>query len=88
MKIMIINGPNINLLGKREPGIYGNQSFEDFYKEENIKHLLLLDWNNTLTSPPFATEQCKEYADVWRFNKNTIKLDILIDIAKIIEHIV
>jgi 3-dehydroquinate dehydratase-2 len=31
MKIMIINGPNINLLGKREPGIYGNQSFEDFY---------------------------------------------------------
>ena len=28
---MIINGPNINLLGKREPGIYGNQSFEDFY---------------------------------------------------------
>ena len=31
MKIMIINGPNINLLGKREPGIYGSQSFEDFY---------------------------------------------------------
>ena len=28
---MIINGPNINLLGKREPGIYGSQSFEDFY---------------------------------------------------------
>tara|TARA_R110000787_G_scaffold17180_2_gene54221 strand:- start:6927 stop:7343 length:417 start_codon:yes stop_codon:yes gene_type:complete len=33
MKITIINGPNINLLGKREPSIYGNQSFEDFYKE-------------------------------------------------------
>jgi 3-dehydroquinate dehydratase-2 len=33
MNIIIINGPNINLLGKREPGIYGNQSFEDFYKE-------------------------------------------------------
>ncbi len=31
MKIAIINGPNLNLLGKREPGIYGNQSFEDFY---------------------------------------------------------
>lgn len=30
MKIQIINGPNINLLGKREPGIYGNQSFENF----------------------------------------------------------
>ncbi|MEI8074952.1 MAG: type II 3-dehydroquinate dehydratase, partial [Bacteroidota bacterium] len=31
MKIAIINGPNLNLLGKREPGIYGNQSFEAYY---------------------------------------------------------
>ena len=30
MKIIIINGPNLNLLGKREPDKYGNQSFEDF----------------------------------------------------------
>ncbi len=30
MKLAIINGPNLNLLGKREPGIYGNQSFDDF----------------------------------------------------------
>jgi 3-dehydroquinate dehydratase-2 len=30
MKIQIINGPNLNLLGKREPGIYGDQSFEAF----------------------------------------------------------
>mgnify|MGYP001199298112 CR=1 FL=1 len=37
MKIIIINGPNINLLGKREPLIYGNQSFEDFYKELETK---------------------------------------------------
>jgi 3-dehydroquinate dehydratase-2 len=28
--ITIINGPNLNLLGKREPGVYGNESFEDF----------------------------------------------------------
>ncbi|WP_027449312.1 type II 3-dehydroquinate dehydratase [Xylanibacter brevis] len=33
MKIQIINGPNLNLLGKREPGIYGQQSFEDYLKE-------------------------------------------------------
>lgn len=29
-KIQIINGPNLNLLGKREPGIYGDQAFEDY----------------------------------------------------------
>lgn len=33
MKIQIINGPNINLLGKREPSIYGSQSFEDYLIE-------------------------------------------------------
>ena len=30
--ILIINGPNLNLLGKREPGVYGNQSFEDYFQ--------------------------------------------------------
>ena len=33
MKIMILNGPNLNLLGKREPDVYGNKSFEDYLEE-------------------------------------------------------
>ncbi|MCD7971150.1 MAG: type II 3-dehydroquinate dehydratase [Candidatus Azobacteroides sp.] len=33
MKIQIINGPNLNLLGKREPGIYGNLSFDNYYEQ-------------------------------------------------------
>lgn len=42
-KILVINGPNINLLGKREPGIYGNMGYEEkckkivsFGKENNL----------------------------------------------------
>jgi 3-dehydroquinate dehydratase-2 len=38
MKISIINGPNLNLLGKREPGIYGNASFDDFMQELRQKY--------------------------------------------------
>ena len=33
MKISIINGPNLNLLGKREPDIYGEISFEDYFEK-------------------------------------------------------
>ena len=45
MNIIIINGPNLNLLGKREPEIYGHQSFEDYlellkkeYPDVNISY--------------------------------------------------
>jgi len=33
MKILILNGPNLNLLGRREPAVYGNRSFEDYLEQ-------------------------------------------------------
>lgn len=33
MKVIIINGPNLNLLGTREKSIYGNESFEDYFEK-------------------------------------------------------
>ena len=39
MKLIIINGPNLNLLGKREPEIYGANSFDDYFKVLQNKFL-------------------------------------------------
>jgi len=38
MKILIINGPNLNLLGKREPSIYGNLTFDEFFSSLKKKY--------------------------------------------------
>jgi len=37
MKIIIINGPNLNLLGKREPEVYGNTTFEEYFSKLQFK---------------------------------------------------
>ena len=45
MKISIINGPNLNLLGTREPGVYGNQTFEEYYsKLKNLYPRIIFDY--------------------------------------------
>ena len=45
MKLIIINGPNLNLLGTREPSIYGNTSFSDYIQDlKNQNSTLSLDY--------------------------------------------
>lgn len=45
MKIQIINGPNLNLLGVREPGIYGNQGFDTYIQElRNVYSIIEIDY--------------------------------------------
>ena len=38
MKIIIINGPNLNLLGRREPSIYGSLTFDEFFNDLKAKY--------------------------------------------------
>lgn len=44
MRIAIINGPNLNLVGRREPGIYGNTSFETYLKELRTRFEVDIDY--------------------------------------------
>tara|TARA_B100001758_G_scaffold247807_1_gene267422 strand:- start:2940 stop:3353 length:414 start_codon:yes stop_codon:yes gene_type:complete len=50
MKVIIINGPNLNLLGKREEAIYGNIPFEEYLNElrSELKHLKIDYYQNNI----------------------------------------
>lgn len=38
MRVIIINGPNLNLLGQREPEVYGKETFEDYFTQLKLKY--------------------------------------------------
>ena len=44
MKLLIVNGPNLNLIGQREQQIYGNQSFLDFFEQLKSEKNIELDY--------------------------------------------
>lgn len=66
MKILIINGPNLNLLGTRETNIYGHQSWEDFIQHLRLKYaqksVVLQDWQSNLEGEIISKLQ---EADLW-----------------------
>jgi len=48
------------------------KSFEDFYRNAVIKHLILFEDNGDLISPPFCTDKCKDYSKVMRISNGEI----------------
>lgn len=48
------------------------KAFQDWYREGNIKHLLLSEHNGYLISPPFATERCKDYNSIMKYDNGMV----------------
>jgi hypothetical protein len=51
------------------------KAFQDWYREGNIKHLLLHEHNGYLISPPFATERCKDYNKIMKYDGTVSYID-------------
>ena len=56
MRILILNGPNLNMLGKREPSIYGNTSFEDYFNKLKSKVDCELEYTQSNCEGDLITE--------------------------------
>lgn len=52
------------------------KAFEDWYKNADIKHLIVFEYNNDLVSPPFSTDICKDYSTLKILKKKDIHLDL------------
>jgi len=52
------------------------KAFEDWYKEADIKHLIIQEYKNKLVSPPFCTKKCEEYNTFKYINHLDIQLDL------------
>jgi len=62
-RILILNGPNLNLLGKRDPEVYGAKSFEDYFVElqSGFSHLELIYFQSNLEGELIDQIQSSEF---------------------------
>lgn len=70
-RILILNGPNLNLIGVREPELYGTESFESFF------HKLLTEYGSRLELVYFQTQQESELVEQIHKSKKSFQAVIL-----------
>jgi 3-dehydroquinate dehydratase-2 len=64
-KMLIINGPNLNMLGTREPEVYGKETLDDLQKftEAKVQGLVTLDWYQSNLEGELVTRIQKAHAE-------------------------